>query len=101
MTTFGSILDKPSASVERPKPMPVGTYLWIVQGLPRYDKSSVKKTEFVEFTLRPLQASEDVDLEALDAVGGLDGKSTKATYYLTEDAVWRLKDFLDNCGVDE
>jgi hypothetical protein len=102
--TFGSILDTPSQSIEKPKPFPVGTYLWSVKGLPRQDVSAKKKTEFVEFTLQCLQAGEDVDQEALAEF--LKGKSigektTKLTYYITEDAIWRLKDFLDHCGIED
>jgi hypothetical protein len=78
--------------------MPVGTYLCVVQGLPRFDKSSKKQTDFVEFTLQPIQAAEDVDQEALAEMGGL--RSIRHTFYITEDAAWRLKEFLDHCGID-
>lgn len=98
---FGSILDTPSAAVEKPKPLPVGSYITQVKGLPRFDKSSKKQTEFVEFDLQFLAAGEDVDQEALAAIGGFQGKSIKATYYLTETALWRLKEFLDACDIEE
>lgn len=107
---FGSILDRPSESIERPKPLPVGTYLWVVKGQPRQDKSSRKGTEFVEYTVEPLQAAEDVDQEALHEaltnkqtgeVKPLQAKQRKVTFYITEDAIWRLKDFLDHCGVED
>lgn len=98
---FSSILDRPSADVERPKPLPQGTYICVVEGMPRYDKSSRKGTDFAEFTLKVIQADEDVDADDLKAVGGGVGKTIRATYYLTEDALWRLKVFLDDCGVEE
>lgn len=98
---FGAILDRPSTEIERPKPLPVGTYTCVVKGLPRYDKSTKKGTEFVEFVLQPLAAGEDVDEEALKEMGGFQNKTIRATYYLTEDAVWRLKKFLDDCGIEE
>jgi hypothetical protein len=97
---FSSILDKPSSSVEKPKPWPVGTYTAVVTGLPRQDKSAKKQTPFVEFTLKPLSAEEDVDQEALDAMGGIGEKTIRATYYLTEDALWRLQKFLGDCGIE-
>lgn len=107
--TFASILDQQSTEVERPKPLPVGTYICVVNGLPRFDKSSKKQTEFVEFNLRPLQAMDDVDDEALTTAltrgngssKALQDMTIRATYYLTEDAIWRLKKFLDDCGIDE
>lgn len=98
---FGQILDKPSTEIERPKPLPSGTYTCVVKGMPRYDKSSKKQTEFAEFILQPLAASEDVDEEALKEMGGFSDKTIRATYYLTEDAIWRLKKFCDDCQVPE
>lgn len=104
---FGTLLDKAPSDVERPKPGPEGSYLWVVQGLPRQDKSSKKQTEFVEFTLKCVAAGDDVDAEALEAfLTAGDGTkkpltdwTTKAVYYLTENSLWRLKDFLEHCGI--
>ena len=98
---FGALLDKPASDVERPKPLPQGSYHCVVKGLPRFDKSSKKFTEFVEFTLQPTAAGEDVDEEDLAAMGGIANKTIRATYYITEDALWRLKDFLSHCGIEE
>lgn len=98
---FGALLDKPSAEIERPKPLPQGTYTCVVKGLPKQDKSTKKGTEYVEFTLQPLAAGEDVDQEDLQAMGGFANKTLRATFYITEDAIWRLKKFLDDLGIEE
>ena len=98
---FGSLLDRAPSEVEKPKPLPEGQYLWVVQGLPRYDKSSKKQTEFVEFTLKALQAGPDVDQDELATMGGIADKTTRATFYLTEGSLWRLKEFLEHCGIGE
>lgn len=98
---FGALLDRAPSEVERPKPMPEGQYLWVVSGLPRYDKSSKKQTEFVEFTLKAVQAGTDVDQDELAEMGGIADKTTKATFYLTEGSLWRLKEFLEHCGIEE
>lgn len=97
---FASILDESPAEVERPKPLPAGTYLCVVAGVPTYDKSSKKGTPFVQFTLRPLSAESDVDPESLLERGGLENKSIRATYYLTDDAIYRLDEFHEHCGID-
>jgi len=97
---FAGLLDKAPTTVDKPKPLPVGTYLCVVDGLPRYDKSSKKQTDFVEFKLRPIQAADDVDADDLAAAGGLDKKSIRATFYLTEDAVYRLDEFHQHCGLE-
>jgi len=101
MTSLSDILDRQSSDIERPKPLPAGSYICVVKGLPRFDKSSKKQTPFVEFTLQPLEALDDVDKEALEEMGGFNNKTIRATYYLTDDAAYRLKDFLDHCGIDE
>lgn len=110
MTSFSSILDRPSNTIERPKPLPVGTYLGMVKGLPREDVSAQKKTPFVEFTIQLLQAADDVSVE--DLQNALTSKNTgevralstcmqKATFYLTEDSIWRLQKFLSDLGLED
>lgn len=94
MATFGSILDKPSISIDKPKPLPTGTYVCIVKGLPRQDKSKQKGTEFVEFNLEIVQPLQDVSEEAIEAAGGVVGKTIRGIFYLTDDSLWRLKKFL-------
>ena len=104
MASFSSILDRPSSSIERPKPLPIGQYICMIQGQPRFDKSAKKGTDFVEFTLKFLSALESVDEDALNlALTSGDGtrkpltdKTIKSTYYLTEDSTWRLVEFLDH-----
>ena len=98
---FGAILDKAPADIKAPEALPVGSYLCVVQGLPRYDKSTKKLTEFAEYTLIIQQAMDDVDPADLKAVeGGVKGKTIKATYYLTDTAAYRLKEFFEHCGLD-
>lgn len=97
---FGALLDRAPTEVERPKPLPAGTYTCVVQGLPEYDKSSKKQTEFVRFTLKPLAAEADVDTEALAELGGLGEKTITVTFYITENSLFRLKNFLGHLGFD-
>lgn len=108
MTTFSDILDRAPTEVDRPKPLPSGTYTCVVNGLPEYGESSKKKTPFVRFTLKVLAADDDVDTEALNEwmqkAGGetrsLTDATIRDTYYLTEDAVYRLDGFHQNCGIE-
>ena len=99
--TFSSILDRPSGDNKRPPPLATGTYVWTVKGLPRLDKSSQKQTDFVEFTVAPMAALDDVDQEALAACGGVGGKEGKLTFYLTEKSAYRLTEFMvDDLKID-
>ncbi len=108
MANFQDILSKPSASIEAPSALPAGTYLCIIDGQPEFVKVGKNQTDAVKVVLKPVQAQPDVDQEALQkalvvngAVSALQDKKINQNYFITEAAVWRLKDFLDNCGVDE
>jgi len=96
---FASILDEAPTEVDRPKPLPAGTYICIV-GNPVYDKSAKKGTPYVMFTLKPIGAESDVDEDELAEMGGFENKTIRATFYLTEDAVYRLDEFHQHCGLD-
>ena len=98
--SFESILDTPATEVERPKPMPTGTYDAIVKGLPEFGESSQKKTPFCRFTYVIQSAGEDVDEDELTAIGGLEGKTIRDTYYTTPDAIFRLTETMERMGVD-
>ena len=100
MPNFSDILDQPASTIERPKPLPVGTYVAVVRGLPEFGESTKKKTPYARFTLEILQPEDDVDQEAIEALGGVVGKTIRNDYYLTEDAFWRAKQFAEDCGVD-
>ena len=102
--TFSSILDKPASEIERPKPLPPGTYQCVVDGQYREGESSKKGTKFIEYSLKPMAALDDVNendlIKALTSGDGsvkaLADKRIKATFYLTDDSLYRLKDFLVN-----
>lgn len=108
MSNFASILDAAPTEIVRPKSLPVGSYLCVINGLPRYDQSSKKKTDFVEFQLKPLSAGDDVDQDDLNiwmqkedgTTRTLADASIKATYYLTETAAYRLDEFHEHCGLE-
>lgn len=109
---FESILDMPAADVERPKPLPVGTYDAIVQGLYEEGVSSQKKTPFVQFAFAIQGADEDVDEDDLttyltskdDTVKALNSvvlKNNSTKFYTTPDSMFRLTDFFDHLGIDQ
>lgn len=102
---FSLILDQPVTEVKRPKPLPVGTYTCIVDGIPKFDKTkSADPTDTVEFNLKPISAGADVDQAALTEA--LDGKTLsdvklRANFFLTEPAKYRLDAFLfEHLGIE-
>jgi len=109
---FESILDMPAADVERPKPLPVGTYDAIVMGLYEEGISSQKKTPFVQFAFTGLTPCDDVDEDDLAAfLTAKDGtvkslasivfKNNSTKFYTTPDSMFRLTDFMTHCGIDQ
>jgi hypothetical protein len=104
---FGSILDEAPTEVNRPKSLPTGTYTFVV-GRWEEGKSSQKKTPFVKFKMMPIAADDDVDedelTEALTSADGtlneLKSKEMSITFYCTADAIYRLDEFHEHCGVD-
>ena len=106
--SFESILDTPADAVERPKPLPAGTYEAIVKGMPEHGVSTQKKTPFVRFTYALTAAGEDVDEDELKTlltnkdgeVEAINTKSIKDTYYTTPDSLFRLTDALEAMGID-
>jgi len=106
-TQFSDILDKPATEIDKPKPLPTGTYSWMIQGLPRHDKDKTGNMyEFVEFTCKCTGAADDVDEEALkDWATKSDGTmrnlleyTARLKFYKTADSVHRLQTFLlDHC----
>lgn len=105
---FASVLDTPANLIEPPKAMPVGQYIFIVQGQPTEGKSRQKQTPFLEFTLKANEALDTVDSDQLEewltAKDGskkrLQDATMKIQFYLTEGAGYRLNDFIGHCGVD-
>jgi hypothetical protein len=111
--SFSSILDQESSGVvERPKPLPQGTYLAVIKGPPEFGTAPNTGTEFVRFSAEIVEAFDDVDEDDLkDWAERPDGSERKLrgttvpnrglTFYITPDAKWRLEKFLDDLGALE
>ena len=100
---FQHLLSKPMDTVKRPVAKPAGTYFGQITGH-KFDESRQKKTPFVRFMLGGVQAGPDIDQAQL--VNPEDGSPIDLTkwtphvdYYLTEDSLYRLKDFLESLKI--
>jgi len=96
MTDFVDLLSKNVEDVERPKPLPMGNYIFNVVKHD-FDKSARKQTPYVRFTATPISPLDDVDQELLPE--NWNQKTMRVDYYLTDDALFRLKDFLEKLGL--
>lgn len=107
MASFQDILSKPAASIEPPKALPVGTYLCIIDGQPEFTKVGKNQTDALKIGFKPVQAQPDVDQEQLQsalsvngAVSALADKKINQNYFITENAVFRLKALMEHCGIE-
>ena len=101
---FSDILNKSFDDIKFPK-VPVGTYVGVVKGMPRFDVSTKKGTPFAEMTIQLHQAMDDVDPDDLEEYeaeeGSISEKQMPLTFwYKSEGGMNRLKAFVQNCGVD-
>jgi len=106
MPNFSSILDRKASEIEEPKPIPVGTYLVLLQGQAVRGESTVKKTEYWDFPAKILQPQSDVSQAEIERFGGVQGKDLRGNgglrYYVTEESAYRLKEFLvDHLGISD
>lgn len=97
MVDFSKLLSKPIDDVSKPKPLPRGTYTGQVSGF-EYAESKEKKTPFVRYTLKVHAPGEDVDTDDLEGIT-VAGKTLRKDFYLTDDSQWRVKEFLESCGI--
>jgi hypothetical protein len=102
-TDFRALLGVKGSAVEKPKPLPVGTYYAQVTGW-EPTESSQKKTPGVKIGFQLTSADADVDQEQLAEVGGaaaVGKRKLSTTFWLTEDSTYRLKEFVENaCKID-
>jgi len=96
---FAALLETNVDVIEKPKVMPMGTYAFKVLDH-EFGESSQKKTPFVQFNCSPISALEDVDEELLAEIPKWQERKMRVTLYITDDSLFRLKDFLEHCGLD-
>lgn len=94
---FSALLSTKADEIEAPKPTPIGTYEAVVL---KYEtgESSEKHTPYVRFWIKPMTPQEDVDTQAFTDFGGQEALAKvkfRQDFYLTEDALYRLKKFLE------
>ena len=100
MVNFASIAQKKVADIERPPNMPIGTYVTVVTKIPVQDSVSGGKWEVVDFALKFIRPTEDVDMDDLKAYGDITKRTMNHRFmFSTEDedhfnrSLYRLKTF--------
>lgn len=94
---FQDLMNKEVDEIEAPKVVPVGTYEAVIE-THEFGESSKKQTPFVQMNLKLLSPEEDVDQDEFEEFGGMEalaGKTVREQFYLTPDALIRLRRFLE------
>jgi hypothetical protein len=99
MPDFRTLLSKPADQIEKPKPLPAGTYNGVISKF-EFGESRDKKTPYVRFHFALQSAGDDVLANYADQLAKIDlaKKQLRRDFYITDDALYRLKDFAESCG---
>jgi hypothetical protein len=113
---YDDVYNIPVTQLDRPKPVPTGTYLGMVKGLPEEMTSPKKGTRFAQYTIQLMEPAQndrgqnkDVDPAALQeylirASGetmNLSDKTLRLPMWRTRDSGHRHVDFLKKLGISE
>ena len=92
------LLKKPIGEIKKPDALPAADYPGIIKGF-KFDNANQKKTPYVEFDIG-LMAWPD-DLSADERLAGVDitKRQMRKQYYLSEEALWRLVEFIKTTSV--
>lgn len=96
-TNFKSLLSQQVDSVEPPKLFPAAAYESVIVDH-EFGESSQKGTPYVRFHVKLINPVGEFDQDAFDEAGGMEKLSARNPlrydFYLTDDAFFRLKNFL-------
>lgn len=110
---FTAALDQPIGQSQLPQPVPAGMYLGHIAGLAKtrpITRKDGKPQGIVTFTVELEEAGEDIDLDELEAAGGLlrgDGKpkTCRADFWQDLDTPagwsWQLDAFIADFGIQD
>lgn len=106
MPNFGDILTKSAEKIERPPLPPKGTYVLVVNKAPT--KTDRKNFEVLDFQMKAVRPTEDVDLDELKAYGSPNNILVRKSFlFNTEDEAafkqteFNLRNFLvEHLGLD-
>lgn len=96
---FKELLSVRLDEIKEPKRLPAGTYHGVITAF-EIDNKNRNNTPYVRFTYALRSAGEDISPEDVE---GIDLSTRKLTsdFYLTPEAMWRLRAFMLSLGFEE
>jgi hypothetical protein len=106
---FNDVLDTKLDDIERTPLLPAGTYEWVISKVPSLDTSKNGDWDIVNFPLKCVRPTDDVNEEALETFGRVEGAFQGHTFlfdkndaHAFEQAKFKLKRFLEeHVGVEK
>lgn len=111
MPDFSVLLKKPAGEARRPPPLPAADFYGLIKGYEVGDQNR-NKTPYVRFQLVLQNWPDNLPDEwsVSDADGGthtvtkadvdLSKRQMRKDFYFTDDALWRLDEFIKSCNID-
>jgi hypothetical protein len=101
---LAALLSTTADQAKRPVPFNDGTYYGVIKGFQMVE-SDKKKTPGVEYDVELTHAAEGVDLVGYDEDGQTvqlnpAGVHKRTTFWITENSLFMLKDFIKSCGIE-
>lgn len=106
MVDFSQLLKRPAGTHKRPPALPAGNYPAIISNYETGDRNK-NRTPYVQFNVKLTDWPDTVPEDERTAPGedgavapiDLSKRSYRKQFYLTDDAIWRLDDFLVSMGM--
>lgn len=101
MPDFSQLLKKPSGEAKKPDPLLAGQYPGVIKSFEVGDQNK-NKTPYVRFQVGLTGWPEGQEPQMLPSGEAMDlsKRQMRRDYYLTDDALWRLDEFLRAIGID-
>src|SRR5260221_4712227 len=98
MVDFSTLLRKPAGEAKKPPALPIGDYPGVIKSYELGDQNK-NKTPYVRFHVGLLGWADSIPESERQADLDLSKRQMRRDYFLTEDALWRLDEFLRSIGV--
>lgn len=99
---FTQLLKTNLDTVKRPPTLAAGTYHGRITKY-EFGESKEKKTPYVQFHIQLLSAGADIASEDMRDADGvpidLSKRQMRRDFFLTAEAMYRLKEFIESCGI--
>jgi hypothetical protein len=82
---FNAVLDKKAGEIEKPPLIPPGTYLAKVHKIPEMGNVGGGQYDTVDFTMKLIEAKEDVDKDQLEEFGGLNNTFARRRFMFNKE----------------